>query len=117
MSDTPLTPAQTANQENRAGHESYPHKVLVALDQDLNVDFGGLPDETISSRVRRVSDAHPEWGKNPAVWLAKLINAGCDCVQGNHGAKAQAGDVERAQNVIKVEDASGDLNAGPATTE
>jgi hypothetical protein len=54
MSDTPLTPQQAQTAEQRAAGESYPHKVLVALDQDVNVDTGGLPDETISSRVRRI---------------------------------------------------------------
>lgn len=99
-----LTPGQIQVAEKNAAGESYPRKVLVALDQDVNVDTGGLPDETISSRVRRVSDAHPRWGWNPGVWLAKALNAGLNVIQGNHGQKAQAGDLERAETVEATED-------------
>jgi hypothetical protein len=106
MGDTPLTPQQVQTAEQRAAGESYPHKVLVALDQDVNVDTGGLPDETISSRVRRISDAHPRWGWNPGVWLAKALNAGLNVIQKNHGAKAEAGDLERAETVAATEEKS-----------
>ena len=101
--DTPLNPQQIAQDEEKAAQEGYPHKVLVALDQDVNVDTGGLPDETISSRVRRISDAHPHWGWNPGVWLAKALNAGLNLIQSNHGAKAQCGDLERAGTVVETE--------------
>lgn len=105
MPDTPLTPEQIAEAQYNASKDGYLHRDLVALDQDINVDAGGLPDETISSRVRRVSDAHPEYrGWNPGVWLAKALNAGLNLIQANHGAKAQAGDLERADEVQATEE-------------
>jgi hypothetical protein len=104
MADTPLTPPQVEAAEQRAVGETYPHKVLVALDQDVNVDTGGLPDETISSRVRRISDAHPCWCWNPGVWLAKAMNAGLNLIEKNHGAKAQSGDLQRAETVVATEE-------------
>jgi hypothetical protein len=104
MGDAPLTPQQVQIAEKRAAGEGYPHEVLVALDQDVNVDTGGLPDETISSRVRRISNAHPRWGWSPGVWLAKALNAGLNLIQGNHGAKAEAGDLQRAETVEATEE-------------
>ncbi|MGH9687745.1 MAG: hypothetical protein ACRD5K_11705 [Candidatus Acidiferrales bacterium] len=105
-----LTPAQIRHAEKNAASESFAHKALVGLDQDVNVDTGGLPDETISSRVRRISDAHPRWGWNPGVWLAKIINAGLNVLQQNHGARAQAGDLERATAVEEIERRSLDIS-------
>lgn len=101
-----LTPAQIRQAEKSAANESFARKALVALDQDVNVDTGGLPDETISSRVRRVSDTHPKWGWNPAVWLAKALNAGLNVIQSDHGQRAQAGDLERALKVAETEQAA-----------
>lgn len=103
MTDTPLTPQQVQQAQANAAKDGYVHRDLVALDQDINVDAGGLPDETISSRVRRITDAHPGWSWNPGVWLAKALNAGLNLIQANHGAKAQAGDLERAQAVEQTE--------------
>lgn len=103
MADTPLTPEQVAQAQANASKDGYLHRDLVALDQDINVDAGGLPDETISSRVRRISDAHPKWGLNPAVWLAEALNAGLNLIQADHGAKAEAGDLQRAQAVEETE--------------
>ncbi|MGA9883573.1 MAG: hypothetical protein WBQ34_07635 [Candidatus Acidiferrales bacterium] len=99
-----LTPAQIRHAEKNAAGESFAHKALVGLDQDVNVDTGGLPDETISSRVRRISDAHPRWGWNPGVWLAKALNAGLNVIQSDHGQRAQAGDLERALKVATTEE-------------
>jgi hypothetical protein len=98
-----LTSGQIQQLEKNSASESFPQKVLVALDQDVNVDTGGMPDETISSRVRRISDAHPKWGWNPAVWLAKALNSGLSLIQNNHGQRAQAGDLERAETVVETE--------------
>jgi len=98
-----MTPAQIRQTEKNAAAEGFLHRVAVAADQDLNVDTGGLPDETISSRVRRISDAHPRWSWNPGVWLAKSLNAGLNLVQRDHGQHAQAGDLERALKVAATE--------------
>jgi hypothetical protein len=98
-----MTPAQIRQTEKNAAAEGFLHRVAVAADQDLNVDTGGLPDETISSRVRRISDAHSRWDWNPGVWLAKTLNAGLNFIQRNHGQHAQAGDLERALKVAATE--------------
>lgn len=50
--DNQLTSEQVAQAEANAAKDGYLHRDLVALDQDINVDAGGLPDETISSRIR-----------------------------------------------------------------
>lgn len=105
VTDEPLTQAQVQQAEANAAKDGYVHRDLVALDQDVNVDTGGMPDETISSRVRRISDGHPNYrGWNPGVWLAKALNAGLNLIQANHGAKAEAGDLERADEVQHTEE-------------
>lgn len=101
-----LTPAQIRQTEKNAAAEGFLHRVVVAADQDLNVDTGGLPDETISSRIRRISDAHSRRGWNPGVWVAKALNAGLNFVQRNHGQHAQASDLERALKVAATEQAT-----------
>jgi hypothetical protein len=40
------------------------------------------------------------------VWLAKALNAGLNVTQKNHGAEAQAGDLERAETVTATEEKS-----------
>jgi hypothetical protein len=101
-----LTTAQIQQAEKGAAAEGFLHRVAVAADQDLNVDSGGLPDETISSRVRRICNTHPRWSWNPGVWLAKSLNAGLNLIQGNHGQRAQSGDLERALKVAATESES-----------
>jgi hypothetical protein len=99
---TPLTPAQTAHQENQAAHEQYIHRLLVGFDQFINVVTDGDPDETISSRAARAAEKGKPWG----VAMSKFL----DVFQKDHGAKAQAADLERAQAVTALEDNSGALN-------
>lgn len=94
---TPLTPEQFQVQEAKASREGYIHRDLVALDIGVNVVAGGLPDETISSRLARDAEEHKPLGE-----LGSKI---LDIFQKDHGAKAQAGDVERAQKVIATEQA------------
>jgi len=108
-----LTPAQIQQAQKNAADDGFLHRVAVAADQDLNVDSGGLPDETISSRVRRISDAHPRCSWNPGVWLAKTINAGLNLLQNNHGQRAQSGDLERALKVAATERRSLGISSGP----
>ncbi|MGH9684794.1 MAG: hypothetical protein ACRD4S_14425 [Candidatus Acidiferrales bacterium] len=88
---TPLTPEQIAEQEAKAGREKYLHRALVGFDQFVNVLTDGDPDETISSRAARAAEAGKLWG----VELSKLL----DVFQADHGVKAQAGDIERAEKV------------------
>lgn len=105
MSDpiTPLTPAQYAEVKNSADHEGYVHEVLVQVDILANDIMGGLPDETISSRVadwdeHRTGIVHE---------IGKTVCEGLDLIQADHGALAQAADEERGLRVAKKEEATG----------
>jgi len=99
---TPLNPQQTATEESQAAHEAYIHRFLVGFDQFMNVVTDGDPDETISSRAARAAEKGKKWG----VDLSKFLNL----FQKDHGADAQAGDLERAQAVATLEENSGALN-------
>jgi hypothetical protein len=101
MSDgiTPLTPGELALQEAQAEKEAYLRRALIGLDMFINVLTDGDPDETISSRSARAAEKGKHWG----VFMAKFL----DVFQHDHGAKAQAGDVARAQAEIAAEDSSG----------
>lgn len=93
---TKLTKAQFDAEKASAADESYPKRVAVALDEDINVDTGGLPDETISSRLARAAIAGKWWGKLGSKILDKF--------QPDHGAKAMAGDTERGEAVVAEEE-------------
>jgi hypothetical protein len=79
----------------QADKEGYLHRMLVALDQFLNVIFRGRPGETISARSYRAALEGHVWG----VILNFLLNI----VQDNHGAKACAGDLARALSIAATE--------------
>lgn len=98
---TPLTPEQTAAQEARTLRENPVVRDLVALDQAANVLTGGLPDETISSRLARDAEKHRRAGEIGSMIL--------DLFQKDHGAKAEAGDLARAERAEQAEEDSGDL--------
>lgn len=101
MSDpvTPLTPEQLAAQEAKVARENYLHRTLVGMDQAANVLLDGQPDETISARSARADEAGRTWGR----WMSRFL----DFFQRNHGPKAQAGDLERAEAVEAAEEESG----------
>ena len=82
-------------QELQASKEGYLHRVLVALDIFLNVVFKGREDETISARSYRAALEGKIWGR--------IMNAFLDIFQSNHGAKAAAGDLERANSIAVTE--------------
>ena len=86
---TPLTGAQTGMQEARVKQEGYFIRVLIAADMAANVALGGQEDETISSDAALMARKHEFVG----VVVSRLL----DLFQKNHGAKAAAGDLERAQ--------------------
>jgi hypothetical protein len=101
----PLNPSEAVEQEREAASEGYIHRALVGFDQFVNVLTGGYPDETISSRSARAAEYGKLWG----VVMSRFL----DLFQSNHGAKAQAGDVERAREVQDLEERSGVLrNSG-----
>ena len=101
---TPLTSNQTETAELRASKEGYVHRVLVAFDIFDNVAFlGGKEDETISS--------HAERAAIKGDFLAKVLSRGLDFIQKQHGQKASAGDLARAQAIVKTEETAGTVTA------
>ena len=90
-----LTPAQIAAAEEQAGHEAYLHRLLVGLDQFMNVAADGDPDETISARSQRLASKGNRFGTFMIWWLDKI--------QKNHGQQAEAGDLERATAITELE--------------
>lgn len=98
---TPLSPAQVAVQESQAAREGYVKRVLIGLDMFVNVIFNGHPDETISSRASRAATEGKLWGK--------IMSSFLNLFESDHGAKAEAGDVQRASTVTYLEDQSGTL--------
>lgn len=99
---TPISVAQTVLQESQAGKESYLNRILIAFDQFINVIFNGHPDETISARSARAAFEGKLWGKIMSEFL--------DLFQEDHGAKAVAGDEERALIVEHLETSSKIIN-------
>jgi hypothetical protein len=59
----PLTAEQEAAQEQTVAREIFAVRGLVAVDQAANVLTGGLPDETISSRLARDAARHDKRAK------------------------------------------------------
>lgn len=96
---TPLTPEQVAAQEAKTAKEGYFKKDLIGLDQFVNVETGGNPDETISSRMARW-DTESTGARHE---IGKIISEGLDLFQADHGAKAEAGDLERSEAVRSIE--------------
>jgi hypothetical protein len=99
---TPLTPSEAQGTENTIYEEGYIHRCFVALDLFLNVIFKGQPDETISSRVGRAATEGKLWG----ILLSKFLNL----FEKDHVAVSEAADTGRAEEVIKLEQESGNLD-------
>lgn len=98
--DVPLTREQIQLYMSQASKEHQWHIALVSFDQFINTTFfWGHVDETISSHVRRVAD-DPQ-AKHAL--LDKFLNAILNVIQKDHGAKAQAGDLERAIKIVQTE--------------
>jgi hypothetical protein len=110
MSDpiTPLTPAQEQASEQSAAHEKYPIRVLIEIDKLGNVLFlNGSSDETISAHLSRMAVADSGFKRDVGVFGSSVL----DIFQKDHGAKAQAGDLERAKEAIDLEKSDGILPA------
>lgn len=75
---------------------AYIHKSLVAIDQAVNVLFGGHDDETMSARIGRAAQAGRWWGRAGA-WVLNTISPG-------HTDAAIANDLRRAELVVGVEE-------------
>lgn len=74
------------------GKQTYPRRLLTALDLFLNALAGGALDETISSRCSKAALA----GNTPAKVLVWVF----DLFQKDHLYKAPEGDEQRAQEAI-----------------
>ena len=83
-------------QEAQTAKEGYLHRLAVAFDIFVNVLFRGREDETISARSYRAALEGKLWGR--------ILNACLNLIQANHGAKAAAGDLERAQSIASTEE-------------
>ena len=105
---TPLTPTEESIQEAQAAQEGYVKKSLVGLDQFVNVLTDGLPDETISSRAARWDTEDKGVKHAMGFAMSKFL----DLFQKDHGAKAEAGDAERAKIVEHTEETTGTLPKG-----
>lgn len=99
---TPLTPEQEAAHKARVAKEGYASRVAIAADDLGAAILGDKNDETMSSMAARA--AVEDTGVKQEV--GKVVSAGLDLVQADHGAKAIAGDEERAAEVIALEQAS-----------
>ncbi len=101
---TPLDGAQTAAAEKSAGADGYLLRVLVALDMAANVALGGREDETISAHAATLARKHE--------FLGSVVSRMLDLFEPDHGAKAAAGDLERAEAVEAALRGSGLVTAG-----
>lgn len=104
----PLTPEEVTYYERRAAQEGWAHDDLVALDQFLNsAAFRWMqkwePDQTMSQHFYEAAQ-----GGNK---LAKVMTWMLDKIQADHGAKATAGDLERAEQQESA--AAKDLGVDP----
>jgi len=96
---TPLTPTEIATQEQTAAAEGPVKRDLVAFDQFVNVLADGDPDETISARMARWATEDAGLKRD----VGSAVSAALNLAEPDHGAKAEAGDLERAQKVAAVE--------------
>lgn len=101
----PIDPAKEARSEEEATHHGFVMRNLVELDTAVNVLTGGLPDETISSRMARW-DTEDKGIKHE---VGKVVSAGLDLFDKDHGAAAEAGDLGRAKEIEQVEESTGTL--------
>ena len=94
-----VTQAQIEAWADTAAGHNYFQRLLCGFDIYVNVIFGGMLDETISSRTSRwVRSKSPEFflWRACATWIIWL----CDLVQAMHGVKAESGDIIRALNEL-----------------
>lgn len=75
--------------------KGYLHNDAVALDVGVNVIAGGKMDETISSRAQRAADR--------GNLVGRVLTGFLYLFQKDHGHKAEAGDLRRAEQVEEIE--------------
>jgi hypothetical protein len=99
--DPPLNEEQIAAAMVRVKHERYLHRVLDSFDQFVGALIGKQDDQTVSSATEIA--AHKDaWYDKPAV----VLNDGLDLIQRSHGQLAQAGDIERCNELIATDAAA-----------
>lgn len=96
---TPLSPTEVAAQEVVASKEGYVKRDLVAIDELANVLADGSPDETISSRMARWATEDHGIKRDIGIAVSYALNL----AQKDHGAKAEASDLERAMAAEAIE--------------
>lgn len=103
---TPLTKAQTAAQEQRATHEPYLERDLVAIDKTIATFAGATPDTTISADagIAAVRD------RGFKGWYGRAMSRFLNLFQPDHAAKAVAGDAAQAEEAERVMRDSGLIN-------
>lgn len=108
MSDpiTPLTPEQTAKAEAKSAKHGYVVRNLISVDQLGETLVDGPNDTTISgeSAIAAQND------KGLKGWVGRSMSRFLNLFQKDHGAKAVAGDLERAQTAGKIDEESGVIN-------
>ena len=101
---TPLSPTQEATQEEQAERENYIERAPVAIDEAAaEILFDAPPDETISTEAAIASVEDHGFKKE----VGKIVSDGLDLFQKDHGAKAAAGDLARAEAEEAIVDKSG----------
>lgn len=100
---TPLNAAESAVAEASAKRDGYVLRVLVALDMAANVALGGQEDETISAHAGLMARKHE--------FLGSVVSRMLNLFEENHGAKAAAGDLQRAEAAVAELRAGGLVSA------
>lgn len=95
----PLSPVEVEAEIKSDRHEGYFHRVAEEADVLLNVIIDGKQDETVSSREARAA-------QNGEL-VGELVTHALDCIQDNHGAKAELADEVRGHDVAKLEEGAG----------
>lgn len=102
---TPLTPERQALAAQETDKEGYVKRNLIALDELGATILGDKNDETMSSEFARM--AVEDHGIKQEVGI--VMSKGLDLIEPDHGAIAIAADLERAKEVEKLENDSGEL--------
>jgi hypothetical protein len=95
---TPLTPAELSAEKAKANAESALHEDLVVIDQALGKIIGGAPDITMSSDLAMMATEDTGIRKEIGVLGSKIL----DYMEPDHGAKAEAADIQRAEAAVDV---------------
>lgn len=103
---TPLTAPQTAAAEAKSAKHSYPVRDLIAIDETV-ATFADAPNDTTISGDAAIAAVNDKGFKG---WYGRTMSRFLNLFQSNHGAKAVAGDLERAQAAEKIDEQSGVIN-------